>query len=320
MRGKRNSLEFTGSDETAYALSASPAFENDGLCFAATSIGLYRSTNGGDGWKRLTITDEQASQMAVTAVAISPSFSQDRSVFAAVKGGILRSSDGGDTWFTAKFPAPPPLFTTLAVSPNFAHDGLMLAGAMEDGVFSSTDRGVNWQPWNFGLFDLGVLCLATSPHLDEDETIVAGTETGLYRSTNGGRAWRVSGFPSEFAPILSLAYTTATSAEKDDTLLFAGTDNHGLFVSLDEGASWNRRAQDALSGSVNQVQIRHKPDGCREVFALAEDGVLVSRDAGQNWHFLVKTEDPPTVMLLPDCNGKTLFIGLIGTGIVQYEL
>ena len=107
MRGNKTSLEFTGSDETAYALSASPAFANDGVCFAGTSIGLYRSANSGDCWKRLDIAGEQISQMAVTAVAVSPSFAQDRTVFAAVKGGILRSSDGGDTWFTAKFPAPP---------------------------------------------------------------------------------------------------------------------------------------------------------------------------------------------------------------------
>ncbi|MCY4069927.1 MAG: hypothetical protein OXG60_01375 [Chloroflexi bacterium] len=308
-------LEFTGSDETAYALAASPGFAKDGLCFAATSGGVYRSTDGGDCWESLPIVEEQSVPMAATALAVSLAFAQDRTVFAAVKGGILRSSDGGDTWFAAKFPAPPPLFTTLAISPDFAQDGLMLAGTMEDGVFSSTDRGVNWQPWNFGLFDLGVLCLAASPHLREDETIVAGTETGLYRSTNGGRAWRESGFPSEFAPILSLAYT----AGKDGALLFAGTEDNGLFISCDEGASWDRSAPDTLPGSVNQLQILYKPDGGAEIYALSEDGVLRSRDAGRNWDFLVGTEVPPTAILVPDPSGEAMFLGLTGVGIAKYE-
>ncbi|MDE2858706.1 MAG: hypothetical protein OXN94_12760 [Chloroflexota bacterium] len=316
MRGERISLELTGSDATAYALAASPGFAKDGFCFAATSGGLYRSTDGGDCWESLPIVEEQGAQMAATAVAVSPSFDQDRTVFAAVKGGILRSSDGGDTWFAAKFPAPPPLFTTLAISPYFAQDGLMLAGTMEDGVFSSTDRGVNWQPWNFGLFDLGVLCLAASPHLREDETILAGTETGLYRSTNGGRAWRESGFPSEFAPILSLAYAIG----KDESLLFAGTEGKGLFISCDDGASWDRSAPNSLPGSVNQLQILYKPDGRAEIYALSEDGVLRSRDAGQNWEFLAGAEDPPTAFLVPDPSGEAMFLGLAGKGIVQYEL
>lgn len=319
MLGAEISREFTQSAETVYALAASPGFNKDGRCFAATSGGLYRSSDGGSGWKLLRVADESVSPMAATAVAVSPAFAQDRSLFAAVKGGILRSSDGGDTWFAAKFPAPPPLFTTLVISPNFARDGFMLAGTMEDGVFSSTDRGLNWQPWNFGLFDLGVLCLAASPHLQADETIVAGTETGLYRSANGGRAWRESGFPSEFAPILSLAYLDLSSNGEDETLLFAGSEENGFFVSRGEGERWDQIAPDALPGSVNQLQILRKPDGEAQIYALAEDGVLISRDVGQNWDYLVQTEEQATAILVPDCSGKTMFIGLAGKGIVKYE-
>ena len=316
MRGERISLEFTGSDETAYALAASPEFAEDGICFAATSAGLFRSIDCGKCWQLLRITDESVYQLATTALAVSPAFAQDRSVFVAVKGGVLRSSDGGDTWFAAKFPAPPPLFTTLIISPNFARDGLMLAGSMEDGVFSSTDRGVTWQPWNFGLFDLGVLCLAASPHMQNDETFVAGTETGLYRSTNGGRAWRESGFPSENAPILSLVYT----AYEERTLLFAGTEDNGLFVSCDGGSSWDRTAAATLPGSVNQLQILYQSDANAEIYALSEDGVSRSRDAGQNWDYFLQTEVPATAILVPDPSGEAMFLGLLGKGIVQYQL
>lgn len=316
MHNEEVSLEIAGAGGIAYALAASPGFAEDGICFAATSAGLYRSRDGGDCWECLPIVEEQSGKMAVTAVAVSPSFCQDRAVFAAVMGGILRSSDGGDTWFSARFPAPPPLFTSLALSPTFALDGLMLAGTMEDGVFSSTDRGRHWQPWNFGLFDLGVLCLAVSPHLQADETVVAGTETGLYRSTNAGRAWRESGFPSACAPILSLAYT----AGRDAGLLFAGTEDNGLFISADGGASWDRRAPDTLPGAVNQLQNLCQPDGSAEIYALSDDGVLRSRDAGRNWDFLVRTEAAPSTILVPDPSGAVMFVGLTGKGIVKYKL
>ena len=171
---KKCKLSFDDAESLVFGLVAS----DGGCCFAACSHGLYRSLDGGETWNALQPLDEA---LAITAAALSPCYAQDRSVFAAVMGGILRSSDGGETWFTAGFPAPPPLFTAIAVSPDFERDGVLLACTMEDGIFSSSDRGVHWQPWNFGLFDLHVLCLAFSPDWRDDETVVAGTESGLYR-------------------------------------------------------------------------------------------------------------------------------------------
>jgi len=89
-----------------------------------------------------------------------------------------------------------PLVSSLVISPNYTHDGTLLAGTMEDGVFRSADRGSHWVAWNFGLLDLNVLYVAISPHFACDEILFAGTETGIFRSTNVGRAWREMDFPS----------------------------------------------------------------------------------------------------------------------------
>ena len=61
---------------------------------------------------------------------------------------------------------------------------------MDDGVYRSADRGVRWVAFNFGLLDLHVSCLAVSPDYADDETLLAGTESGIFESTNGeiGRA------------------------------------------------------------------------------------------------------------------------------------
>ena len=266
-------LKFMRSDETAYSLAASPTFSMDRTCFAACASGLYRSGDGGSSWDLLSIPAAQNNEpLVVTAVAVSPQFHTDGAVFAAVKGGILRSSDGGDTWFTAGFAAPPPLFTALAISPNYVQDGLIFAGTMEDGVFSSTDRGVHWKPWNFGLFDLAVLSLALSPKLRDDETVFAGTETGLYRSTNGGRAWRLTEFPEANAPVLCLA--AFEDALTNELVVLAGTESHGLMISLDSGVNWKRTGEATLTGAVNQLQVTYTADGGAIVFALAENGVF----------------------------------------------
>ena len=296
---------FQQADDTVFSLAASSDFAVDGICFAACASGLYRSRDGGQSWKSLDI----GTRLAVTGLAVSPDYGHDRSLFAAVQGGILRSSDGGDTWFAARFAAPPPLFSALRASPSFEYDGVLLAGTMEDGIFASSDRGANWQSWNFGLFDLNVLCLALSPSLAEDETVLAGAETGLYRSDNGGRAWRETAFPTDQAPILCLSFIDDGAGK-----ILAGTENHGLWVSGDQGRNWLRLAEKSMPATVNDIQIRR---GDRRLFALVDDGLLASADDGQSWTRLMQTRDAPTALLAP-AEGD-IFVGLLGKGIVRLD-
>ena len=307
----KTTLQFTRTDDSPYALAASPDFARDGLCFAACRSGLYRSRDGGASWGRLRASSEPVT----TAVAVSPAFREDRSVFAAVKGGVLRSSDGGDNWFTAGFPAPPPLFSSLILSPAFERDGFLLAATLEDGVFSSADRGLRWQPWNFGLFDLAALCLALSPAWTVDETVYVGTETGLYRSANGGRAWRPTGFPAERAPALSVACFDDERA--GTTPLLVGTEAHGLLASCDGGETWERLAADLITGAVNQLFARTEDNGDASLFALVEDGILRSCDAGRSWNQIAPTPGPASVMLPL---GDVILLGLPGQGLMRLDL
>ena len=315
MLAQQVTLDLSKTDETVYALAGSPQVAEDGICFAACTSGIYRSQDGGVSWHGLRPTAAADESLAATALAVSPAFKQDRSLFVAVKGGILRSSDAGDTWFTAKFAAPPPLFSALAISPDFVHDGMMLAGSMEDGVFSSDDRGVHWQPWNFGLFDLRVLSLAPSPSFQDDETVFAGTETGLYRSTNGGRAWRVSAFPDDRAPVLCVACVTAE--ETGELRVVAGTENHGLLQSSDLGESWQRIGQGVIGNTVNQLQAVRISDNAIDLFALVDDGIMRSVDAGRSWQRSLKTDALPTAMLMPDDAENAAIVGVLGKGIMR---
>ena len=84
--------------------------------------------------------------------------------------------------------------TALAVSPGFTNDGLALAATLKDG-------GMSWQAWNFGLLDWNVYCLAVSPNFLHDHMVFIGVETGVYRSTNGGRSWRDLSFSEDAVPV-----------------------------------------------------------------------------------------------------------------------
>ncbi len=263
-----------------YSLAVSPEFAQDGLCFAACRSGLYRSKDGGETWQFSYDSLNLQSPLATLAVVMSPVFASDRSVFAGAPGGILRSVDAGETWNIAMLPSPPPLVSGLVISPYFDHDGVILAGTMEDGVFRSAYRGVHWARWNFGLMDLHVLAMTISPNYDSDETLFVGTETGVFRSTNGGRAWREVGFPMDFAPVLSLAISPDFA---NDGTLFVGTESRGLFRSTDRGNTWSQVKADVGDEAVNALIISPEFPSKPEILMMLSTTLLVSRDSGKTW-------------------------------------
>ncbi len=217
--------------DPVYALAAvAPA-----TFVAGRASGLYRSEDGGVSWQPLIGGPGAAVQPLVSAVAVASGEGLEQTLFAGGQGSLLRSGDGGLRWQTCVLPQPPPLITSIAVSPAFVHDGIVLAGTAEDGVFRSADRGDRWASWNFGLLDLRIMALAISPAFASDEIVYAAAETGLFRSTDGGRAWREMTLTEHSEPVLSLALSPDFGA---NGLLYAGTESAGLFRSFDRGKNW----------------------------------------------------------------------------------
>ena len=62
-------------DHNIYCLTLSPEFATDGLVFAGTSSGVYRSLNGGRLWGDLTMP---AGDESVLSLAFSPEYAEDR--------------------------------------------------------------------------------------------------------------------------------------------------------------------------------------------------------------------------------------------------
>jgi photosystem II stability/assembly factor-like uncharacterized protein len=305
--------------DITYALAASPHFAQDGVCFAARGSGLYRSENGGGTWRCAYDALELETPLATMAVALSPGFESDHSVFAGVPGGILRSFDGGMSWHIATLPSPPPVVTSLVISPQYAQDSILLAGTLEDGVFRSGDRGSHWAAWNFGLLDLNVLCLAISPQFAQDETLFAGTETGIFRSTNGGRAWREVNFSPDRSPVLSLALSPSYAT---DGILFTGTESHGLFCSNNRGRTWAHLGQKVIGEAVNGIILSSEFAKTADILVILSDSLLVSRDKGKSWSKWqagVIFEKTIACAIAPQGLGPDarLLVGLVEGGVLQ---
>jgi photosystem II stability/assembly factor-like uncharacterized protein len=133
----------------------SPDFSEDETLLATIDGKLCRSTDGGETWLHLRGGLPEFGQYLLTVHALfSPDYAQDQTIFySAFLGethgeGVYRSTDGGETWKMSSDGLYDLRVSRLLASPNYAHDGTLLAYAniaQGQAVYRSTDRGESWQ-------------------------------------------------------------------------------------------------------------------------------------------------------------------------------
>ncbi|MEK6756322.1 MAG: hypothetical protein AABZ02_09240 [Bacteroidota bacterium] len=97
---------------------------------------------------------------------------------------------------------------------------------------------------------------------------------GLHRSTDGGKSWRIlTSWQTE--EILSVALDPI-----DSSILYIATP-FGVFKSTNEGKRWEKKMKGMEKWYVQQIIIDGKNH--RTLYAVAEDDLYRSRDAGDQW-------------------------------------
>jgi photosystem II stability/assembly factor-like uncharacterized protein len=275
-REQEGAASLTGTAVTAIAVS--PSFARDRTVFAAATAGLHCSTDAGERWRQL---GDPGSAGTLTAVAVSPGYDEDGLVLAAsIEHGIWRVTRDGASWTRGELRQPRVDIAALVLSPEFAHDGVAFAATMADGVVVSRDRGSTWEASRFGLLDLDVTALAVSPAFARDETVFAATATGIFRSPNGGRAWREVGQPAEGGVVQALAISPAYAT---DGVLYAGTEQGGLFRSEDRGVTWQPAGPTLRDACVNALVLSPRYPEDQVVILITESMVYLSQDGGRTW-------------------------------------
>lgn len=203
-------------------------------CLIGSGIGLSQVITLPGIDKEIICQRLPGSPAGIFSIGISPEFDLDHLILVGTNRGIFRSSPSGKNWELAPSPFTDTILC-LAVSPQFSQDGFALAGSLESGILSTSNRGSSWEYRSFGLFDLSIFCLAFSPTFLRDGIVFAGTESTIYFSYNHAKAWKELPFPADTGPVLSLALSPAFP---DNSTLFAGTETNGLWRSLDKGQHW----------------------------------------------------------------------------------
>lgn len=243
---------------------------NPGTVFATSPVaGIFKSTDGGDRWSWVGqgLTDPE-----VFDLVIAPGTST--TLFVGSEGGVFVSHDGGGSWAASNSGMIGFFGLTLVDDP--ATSGTLYAAGVgaRAGVYKSTDRGDHWAEINEGLpmpTHVGSLAISRS----DPSRIWAGTEafSGVFVSGDGGASWHKSSSGLVEASVNDFAFDPA-----NPLLLFAGT-SHGVYRSLDGGASWTGVGPDYHAVS----SLLLDASSAQTLYAVLEGSVETSLDSGDSW-------------------------------------
>jgi photosystem II stability/assembly factor-like uncharacterized protein len=262
----------------------------------STGVGMYKSTDAGRTWTHVGLRD--AGQIA--KVRIHPR--NPDLVYVAVVGhafgrnaerGVFRSRDGGKTWDKVLFLSDSTGAIDLSMdarNPRVLYAALWRAerkpwtfygGAMEGGIYKTTDGGDSWTRLTSGLptgliGKIGVAVSAANPDKVYAVVEAGDDQGGVYRSEDAGATWRRVN--SDFGPVERPWYYNHMYADpKDENTIYIASDE--FLKSVDGGVTFAE--VDTPHGDNHDLWINpNDPD----IWVEANDGgAAVTFNGGKTW-------------------------------------
>ncbi len=187
----------------------------------------------------------------------------------------------------------------IAIHPN--DPGVIYAGTERSGVWRSSDWGSTWNQVSEGIVPPQIYSLSQSPV--GDNTLYAGTSTGLYISRDDGETWVTATNSSISTQILSVLADPVLPG----VAYFAGSDG-AVYKTIDDGFTFQWIGV-GLPGD-NVTRLASAPFG--NLYAVTTSGRLyISFDNGGEW-FAGATEVSETVLSVAT-DPELPWIAYIGT-------
>jgi len=204
--------------------------------------------------------DRGGRSIAVSGVRGRP----DEAYFGATGGGLWKTTDAGENWFPVS-DGQIRSASVGAVAVSESNPDLVFIGMGEscirgnimpgDGVYKSTDAGKSWRHVGFGESD-AISRIRIHPGNPQIVFVASfgkygapSQERGVYKSTDGGAAWRRVLFRDDKTGAVDLSidpnnpdviYAAMWEAYRKEYQMSSGGPGSGLFKSTDGGSTGRR--------------------------------------------------------------------------------
>jgi len=211
---------------------------------------IYKSTDRGVNWER-------ADKGFPADATVNAWVVKDQKVIAGTNAhGVFISSDRLKTWY----PSSKGLPRSARIISMASYKNILFAGTYADGIFFSND-GESWHPSNTGLKNLNIRCFYT-----HGPVFLAGTDSGIYSSSDGGKSWALEKSGLQINTFLFV-----------NNQIFAAT-NQGVLASKDYGKTWAWIFKD---GAIYTLAANEK-----EIYLIGLSGIVYKSDINNNFIWL----------------------------------
>jgi len=191
-------------------------------------------------------------------------------MFVATSSGFFNSSDNGSTWSRVNNSI---LKDALDIEIYPSDKNIIYAVSYND-VHKSIDSGMTWNVIKSGSSAIAIYPKDLIVHPTNPNIIYLVESGAIFKSTNGGTSWAKSlSLPNGEITILN-------NDLKDPRIIYAGSNEYGIYRTINSGASWQSWNKGLLASNV--YFLSQDPVSSQTLYAGVK-GITISTNGGASW-------------------------------------